>query len=366
MAIKTLQARLTPLGRIRLGVYAAPPGKKARPEKLETFRFTSPSEQDVKLIAHLYGGDPRPWKHRTTGRPEFEVITEATEVPVFVPPQEIDPYMELWGNGFCTRRCDGEREIISDSACLCDAENNRQCKPTTRLSVVLAEIEGIGGWRVESHGWNAAAELSMVARALAQAPAPVPAELVVDWRQEKKIVNGEVKTFQYAVPMLRFRGFTPQQAFAGQLESAGWAAVGGADRLAIEAGDPDSDPAPLLAAIAKADTRAEILSLRQAADAAGLSEQWTARARAIHAAEQTPAGPVDAVVVEDSAAVKAEADALWQQIVAAAGARGWNTAQLTALANHWLLEHHNVDQWEARPEHFAAFAAAIEAGEVQP
>lgn len=361
MAIKSLQAKLTPLGRIRLGHYVAQ--GKGRPEKLDTFRFTSPSEKDIGTIAELYGGEAKPWTHRTLNQPQFEVVTEAKIVPVYVPPQTIDPYMELWGKGFCARRCDGEQELLSGSPCLCEADGNRQCKPTTRMSVILAQLEGFGGWGVESHGWNAAGELAMVAGALANAPAPVPADLVIDWRQEKKLVGGELKTFQYAVPVLRFAWFTPQQAFAGALEAAGWAAVGSGKRAAIEAGAGDGSL--LGTALQNASTREQMLAIKVECFGAGWGEQWSRKAHEIASGEQRPAGePVDAEVVDEAA--QADADGLWQQIVAAAGKKGWNTAQLTASAGVWLREQFKVDHWTARPEHFAALAKAIEAGEITP
>ena len=373
MSIKGLQAKLTPLGRIRLGVFEA--AGKGRPAKLDTFRFTSPSEKDIRVIANLYGGEARPWTHRTLNQPQFEVVTEAKLVPVFVPAQRIDPFMELWGKGFCARRCDGEQELLSGEPCLCDAAGERQCKPTTRFSVLLADLQGLGGWGVESHGWNAAGELAMVASALETAPAPVPADLVIDWRQEKKLVKGELKTFQYAVPVLRFRWFTPQQAFAGQLEAGGWAAVGSAERTAIGSGPQSVEQRALLARIGAAETRAEIVALREEADQLGLGEAWTAQARMIHAAEQSaaaaprPSSAAESVVeaeVVDGEAAQVDADALWHQIVAAAGKQGWNTAQLTAAAGAWLTERFGVDHWTARPEHFAAFAKAMADGEVKP
>lgn len=369
MAIKTLQAKLTPLGRIRLGKYETQ--GKGRPAKLDTFRFTSPSEKDIHVIAGLYGGEARPWTHRTLKTPQFEVVTEAKLVPVYVPAQAIDPWMELWGNGFCTRRCDTETELLSAKPCLCEAEDNRQCKPTTRFSVLLADLQGLGGWGVESHGWNAAGELAMVATALERAPAPVPADLVVDWRQEKKIVGGEVKTFQYAVPVLRFKWFTPQEAFAGQLEAAGWTAVGGgAQRAAIEGGD--GGLSIIEGALQRATTKDQMLAIKEECVGAGLADAWLVKAKLIHAAEtavdehlSAEEPVVDAEVVDEEAA-KAAADAIWQQITAAAGRRGWNTAQLTAAAGVWLKARYGSDHWTATPEQFEALAAAIEAGEVTP
>ena len=41
---REFQQRLTVVGKIRLGVFATPEGRRGRPEKIDTFRFTSPTE----------------------------------------------------------------------------------------------------------------------------------------------------------------------------------------------------------------------------------------------------------------------------------------------------------------------------------
>src|SRR3970040_2795080 len=65
---------------------------------------------------------------------------------------------ELWSGGCCARRCDALNEAISGGPCLCDAEE-RSCTPTTRLSVMLPSLGGIGVWRLDTGGINAALEL---------------------------------------------------------------------------------------------------------------------------------------------------------------------------------------------------------------
>jgi hypothetical protein len=161
MAIKTLQARLAQVGVIRLGQKVPTNSGKLRPEKLETLRFTSPSRKLIDAVAGLYGGEVKPWQANTG--PQFEVVTEAKEIPVLVPPQRIDPNMEHWGNGYRDRLCDGETETIRQRPCLCAqmqqggkrVDARELCKPTTRMSVMLADVPSLGTWKIESHGWNA-------------------------------------------------------------------------------------------------------------------------------------------------------------------------------------------------------------------
>jgi hypothetical protein len=111
-------------------------------------------------VAALYGGTVQPWTPQGGGAEAFEVITESTRIPILVPPQPVTQYFEQWSGGGCVRRCDGQTELLSGGNCLCSVDpEDRECKPTTRLNVVLRDVEGIGVWRLESHGWYAATEL---------------------------------------------------------------------------------------------------------------------------------------------------------------------------------------------------------------
>jgi hypothetical protein len=150
------------LGRVRLGDKSA----KGAPRKLNTFRFTSASRVLLDAIAEKYGGEVHEWK----GAPDegyFEVTTTSRELEILFPPVysnedgtptvPFSQWLELWSGGGCQRRCDGETEALSGKPCMCDPDN-RACKPTTRISFMLPDIPGLGLWRVESHGWNAAAD----------------------------------------------------------------------------------------------------------------------------------------------------------------------------------------------------------------
>src|SRR5690606_9474747 len=107
-------------------------------------------------VAAKYGGTVNEWTP-DGGAAQFEVITETTRMPIHVPPQPVSQYFELWSGGGCQRRCDGVTELLKDRPCICGPDpEQRSCKPTTRLNVVLSEIEGVGVWRLESHGYYAA------------------------------------------------------------------------------------------------------------------------------------------------------------------------------------------------------------------
>jgi hypothetical protein len=180
-------------GRIRAG----DKGPKGEPRKLDKWRLTSKDRQRLDAAAQLWGGEPREWEGHAG---EFEVYTTTTALPIMLlPGHEPTTWYELWSAGGCQRRCDGAHEIVSDSACLCGEE--RECKPHTRLPVLLPDLPGIGSWLVTSTGWNAAAELAGAADLLQRASAQgvlIPARL----RLEQRTSISKGKTRRFAVPVI--------------------------------------------------------------------------------------------------------------------------------------------------------------------
>lgn len=209
MAILTLQKRSRELGRIRIGQQVESSNGKMRPEKLDRFRITSASQSLIEQIAELYGGEAVAWDNH--GSPQFEVITTTTRLPVLVPPQPVSQYFEQWSGGGCQRRCDGVTELLKDRPCMCGPDpEDRACKPTTRLNVVLRDVQGIGVWRLESHGYYSATELPEVAEFLARAGGYIPAWLSLE--QRTAIRDG--KTRRWMVPILEV-DVTPSQLLSG-------------------------------------------------------------------------------------------------------------------------------------------------------
>lgn len=208
--IITLQQRLVEAGRIRLGTSeeaTSRQGKKfQRPVKLDTFRLTSRDEQRIRAASDLYGGSPAPWRDG-----EWEVITETDTLDVLViPGQALSQWFELWEGGECRRRCDGVTDHLGDTGCQCPADygerqelakDGKACKPTTRLSVVLPRLPGIGQWRLEARGFYAAVELAAAAQVLEEASrrgALLPARL----RIEQRTARRDGQTHNYRVPVL--------------------------------------------------------------------------------------------------------------------------------------------------------------------
>ncbi len=395
MPIASLQRRLTQVGVIRLGEKRTAKSGKQYPAALESFRITSPSKALVEAVAALYGGTLRPWTG--SNGPEFEVVTKATEMKVFVPPQTIDPNFELWGNGYKSRQCDGITEKLRGAECLCEQAARRRyearnrewpgdgrfertkddCKPTTRMAVMLADIPSMGTLKLESHGWNAAAELPGLASAIARASSPVPALLRLEARSDKKLTFGadgeQVETRNYVVPVLDFFGlFTPGQAFGGALDAAVQNAIGGGERQAIAAAPAEQPPARDWAAeIAAADTAVRLNNLREDMQAAGvrdpgLVEAWKARGAEIARVAATRQAEVPPAVEPSAPAEVVEAepepdrDDTWTAILREAKTRGWN---LPAVEKRYR-EAMGHDLADGNGWNLAGFLSAVRDGQV--
>lgn len=259
MAART-KYRMPEHGRIRLGIQVPTrtPGK-TRPEKLMTLRFTSADRGAIDALAAIYGGSPRPWQNGN--RAEHEVITEAPEARVILPPDPLGdtPYYELWSKGGLQRRCDGDTMScptrvgkddvdIIEHPCQCNAQKRAECKVTIRLAVILPDIPFGGTWRVDSHSWNARDELPSMVEAIqsfSQRARFVPAFLGI--RQEEKMNAGQKQEF--IVPYLRI-GVSVEQVLAGAGQLDAIAAPGAAGEIgpapddAGESGISPGRPAP--------------------------------------------------------------------------------------------------------------------------
>lgn len=185
-----LQRRMVEAGRIRSG-----DSEGGRPRKLDKWRLTSKDNERLLAARELWGGTYSSWRDD-----EWQLYTDTNVLPIMLLPGQIpSTWYELWTKGGCQRRCDGVHEVISDAACLCGDE--RECKPHTRLSVLLPDLPGIGSWLLSSTGWNAAAELAGAADLLQRASAQgvlIPARLRLEQRTS---VKGGV-TRKYAVPVI--------------------------------------------------------------------------------------------------------------------------------------------------------------------
>lgn len=259
-----IQAQQVEVGRIRLGSSKPrPSGRGIEAVKLETFRLTSRSRDLIEEAAGLYGGECEAWEPHSGGAQQWQVFTERRSIAVVVPPDPVSQFYEAWAGGKCTRRCDGATELISNEPCLCGPDpSQRRCKPTTRLALMLLEMSGIGVWRLETHGYYAAAELPAVADLLSAVGGNVPARLEMEERQAMvpdPRKPGEQVPTRFMVPVLHV------QRTPGQLVQI----LGGAAPTALpgapqpQALPPAPQPSALTAAAAEQEYDPEQERIRQ-------------------------------------------------------------------------------------------------------
>lgn len=311
MPILTIQRRARELGRIRIG-QQVPTGRTNakgeptfRPEKLDRFRITSASLPLMQRVAELYGGEVREWINN--GATQYEVITTATRLPILVPPQPVSQYYELWSGGGCRRRCDGETELLKDKPCICDPDPaERECKPTTRLNVVLRDVEGIGVWRLESHGYYSATELPEVAEFLARAGSYAPAWLSL----EQRTVVRDGKTRRWMVPTIDV-DVTPAALMAGEVSVP--AAQIGAGKLALPAAEEPDEIAEWVEKVKAADSLDALRGLWRTRPVETLPAEaqlaFTTRAAEVRQKEAEAESPTQP---------STEVDELWMEALAAA------------------------------------------------
>ena len=176
-------------------------GAKGQPVRLDKFRLTSPARHLLDAAAQLWGGEVREWTDAPTPG-QWELYTQTDTLPIIIPPgrEPVSSFYETWSAGGCTHRCDGVTNYISDTPCSCDPEN-RTCKATSRLSVMLPDLPDIGVWRAESHGINAAMEWPgtiAVLQMASEAGRFIPARLRLEQRMSKK----DGRTNRFSVPVI--------------------------------------------------------------------------------------------------------------------------------------------------------------------
>lgn len=307
--------RLAIQGRIRMGTQVAVTKKDGTPGKAprasRTFRLTSADIDAINDIATLYGGTPKPWAEAPTPG-QWEVTVDAAELPIALPPEPLGntPVYELWSGGGRLRSCDGttallqgdgpEGGTLDDADCICNAKQVLECKPITRLAVILREIRFGGVWTLEAHGWNAFQELPGMVDAIValQERGITRAMLGLESRQTK--VNG--KTKNYVVPVVR-------------LADSAEALVAGAARLGALA--PAPSQAALVAAVPVDDAPFAVLEAETA---------WEGPTKVI-------ADELEARVIAKATAL--EVDPAWLRDKLCIGAAG----------HPWPLE--SEDEWRA-------------------
>jgi hypothetical protein len=213
------------LGRIRLGdkgTKIVEGETKTFPRKLSKFRLTSASRSLLESAAAIYGGEVHEWE----GAPDegmFEVYTDTDVLDIILPPvfasdgKPTLPYSqsyELWSGKGCQRRCDGTTEVLSGKPCKCKPDD-RECKLTTRLNVMLPKVAGLGVWRLETKGENAASVLPGTLDLLMLAASErqfIPAQL----RAEQRSSKSDGQTRRFVVPVIDLPGVTMEELLSAR------------------------------------------------------------------------------------------------------------------------------------------------------
>lgn len=238
--------RMREIGRIRMGdqvAYVDDKGReKKRAHRLDEFRLTSTSRALLEQAAAAFGGEVTPWPEAPV-EGSWQLYTTSRSLPIAIPPSA-EPYTiwyELWSGGGCQRRCDGETVTVSTekglqtTGCLCDPDpEERECKLTTRVNVMLPDIPVLGVWRLESHGYYAAVELPGILEIISSAAAQgliLPGELRIEQRRVKR--PGQPPK-EFPVPVIDLQ-VPMRDLVAGALRQQSLAM--GGERPALEAGD---------------------------------------------------------------------------------------------------------------------------------
>ena len=170
-----IETRAPEAGRIRIGIRT---GKAMK--SLDTFRFTSPFKDCIEALATQYGGTVQPWNDpKASPNNQWEVVTQSNSIEVFLPPNPVSTWYEMYAGSGLLRRCDGEKCQVPqqtgpgqwepvDTPCICVGKNNMECSPHTRLKVLLPNVPFRGVWRLETKGWNALKELPGMADLIGQ------------------------------------------------------------------------------------------------------------------------------------------------------------------------------------------------------
>lgn len=241
-----LQRQLREIGRIRMGEKRISKNGKEYPAAIDVFRFTCASRGILEQMATHVGGTVEEWSDGR-GDGQYELRSTSSEIGVVVPPMEepFSQWYELWSAAGCQRRCDGQRAtvatgsgdkiVMSEKGCVCNPEN-RECKLTTRASLILPWAPGIGVWRLESHGYYAAVELTGTLDYLArQASQGVYTECRLRLDKRTKRAPGQ-PTNEYVVPVLDTDA-TPAQLMSGGLAQT-TPQIASRERPALPAGVP--------------------------------------------------------------------------------------------------------------------------------
>lgn len=248
--IADIGGRMPRAGKIKLGVKVkGSGGKKDSLRSINEFRFLSPYQDCIEKLAEVYGGTAKPYHDPDASPPnQWEVLTNANEINVYVMPDGVNRSYQQWGKGVQLRTCDGVTTTVPvragehdydliDTPCLCLAENKRVCDVKTFLSVILPEVPMRGSWELTTKSQYASEELTGMAQlilALGQS-SYVQARLGIEQRTKATVAG----TREFVVPKLSIAQTTLElqagMAQVGAISASGTRALPVATPVAISA-----------------------------------------------------------------------------------------------------------------------------------
>lgn len=157
------------LGHIRLGVF-----KGGHPQQTETLVFTSADPDRLKPLHDSLGGTIERYEPQGAGGEPWRLVSEAEAFTALFPFGAVEGNLsqswELWARSGIKRRCDGFDCALIDAdemtgeyseeqvPCICRADEERECSPTTRLRLLLPQT-GLGIWELTTGSRIAATQL---------------------------------------------------------------------------------------------------------------------------------------------------------------------------------------------------------------
>jgi Recombination directionality factor-like len=215
MPMLDLQRRWSEAFRIRLG--EARTSSRSKPVALDgRIRITSRSPEVIDAIAKHYGGVTSAWKE------QHQLIFDGDSLKIVVLPGDACVgWWEQWAQRasmpVCTHRCDGTTNHQTGGPCSCPpiderlkAKGDGVCRPTTRLWVMLPDVQVIGAGRLETRGRIAAETFPQSVMVLQEAlnrGELIPATL--------RIVKVESSGRSFVVPRIEVVGVSLDQILTG-------------------------------------------------------------------------------------------------------------------------------------------------------
>lgn len=247
---RSIEQRPYVAGRLRNGIMAKVTRRDGSsytaPTAVDFWMFTSPDRGLIEQVQAAYGGEITKWDEPKANPPnQWKLTTNTNRVTVFLPSDAMETTWEKWVGQTCERRCDmrncwfnvnGVRDLTS---CVCaDEPEETQCKPKSRLTVMLPAANMAGVWRFDSNSYFFATEAPAMIdqiEMLMQMKRISIVDLVLTNRSGTAMIKGKKTKTNFVVPTIQI-GHTPEQVLAGHASLGALTQGEGPKMLALDKG----------------------------------------------------------------------------------------------------------------------------------